>query len=618
MAAIISELHLGAGRLDGFHGADPFNRLERLSRLNVFIGPNNSGKSRLLRGLFAATDLMYVPGDAVARKGIDALAELRLIARRMRASVDDGHTQAVEREVNKLRLPFFALARAGADRDAQDIGANDNILGVARTARNAHRDTLNLGNFADLYGTFRDARNTLIQGPTTNWEPVRIYFPALRGLRPLGGDTDLIRKRTIDDYFHVEFANNRGEPRLRDDTIVTGQTMNGEVRQLLLGTLQERQVVQDYEQLIGECFFSGKRVTLIPRDDADVLFVKIGNEKEQPIFALGDGIQQIIMLTLPLFLRHDADVLLFIEEPELYLHPGYQRLLIELFLRNPPGNSQIFVATHSQHFLDLTLDHDNISVYRVAKELDDTGAIEEVVPEFRVSLASDDRRDLLRELGVHNSAVLLANCTIWVEGITDRMYIRHFLALYARHHLGELDAYLEDIHYAFVEYSGGNITHWSFCEPDGDTMDAERICGDLMVVVDQDEDKEERHTKLTRYLGDRAYILPCREVENLLAPDTVRAVMVAYGEDAANLRNFGHTSYRDKPLGKYLDNQGFKDASKRKRESYAEASGTIKDKLKFAERAIDAMNDYEEMSEIACALTEAIVGFIKAMNPRRK
>ena len=38
-----------------------------------------------------------------------------------------------------------------------------------------------------------------------------------------------------------------------------------------------------------------------------------------PVHQLGDGIQQIINLTFPFFERFDEKMLVFVEEPEMYL-----------------------------------------------------------------------------------------------------------------------------------------------------------------------------------------------------------------------------------------------------------------------------------------------------------
>lgn len=119
---------------------------------------------------------------------------------------------------------------------------------------------------------------------------------------------------------------------------------------------------------------------------------------------------------------------------------------------SPPGSLQVFVATHSSQFLDLTLDRKNITVFRCAAQLNEDGGSERDT-NIRVSRVGDDARCILADLGMRNSAVLLCNCTIWVEGITDRMYLRHWLDLYwqSSNQSRDRHRYLEDVHFAFIE-----------------------------------------------------------------------------------------------------------------------------------------------------------------------
>lgn len=194
--------------------------------------------------------------------------------------------------------------------------------------------------------------------------------------------------------------------------------------------MDEREIVTKFHAFLGQAFFGGKHVALIPRRDKDVLYVKIGNENEFPIYDLGDGIQSIIVMTFPLFERANDKLLVFIEEPEMYLHPGFQRVLVNTFLKF--DNHQFFMTTHSNHFLDLTLDYDHISIYAFRKQLGDVA--ERVVhSKLEVENVSNANTQPLELLGVKNSSVFLSNCSIWVEGITDRRYLAHYLAMYMNH-----------------------------------------------------------------------------------------------------------------------------------------------------------------------------------------
>ncbi|WP_165760255.1 ATP-dependent nuclease, partial [Niastella populi] len=168
----------------------------------------------------------------------------------------------------------------------------------------------------------------------------------------------------------------------------------------------------------------------------DVVNVKIG-EHEEPIYNLGDGIQSIIILTYPLFFNQDKNLKVFIEEPELHLHPGYQRILFETFLRPEFKHFEYFITTHSNHFLDLTLEKNSISVYAFEQIKNNTEK-----PDFSIINVENSDTSVLSLLGVNNSSVFLTNCTIWVEGITDRIYIRKYLQIVQE---GKGEKFYEDI-----------------------------------------------------------------------------------------------------------------------------------------------------------------------------
>lgn len=198
-------------------------------------------------------------------------------------------------------------------------------------------------------------------------------------------------------------------------------------------------------------------------------------ERMFPIYDLGDGLQGLIILTFLAFTQSEH-CLFFIEEPDLYMHPGLQRALVETLLDQP--RHQYFMTTHSNHLLDMTLDYSNMSIFLFRKNISDKKVA------FTVSNVSLPDTDVLRELGVRSSSVFLTNTTIWVEGITDRRYLRTYMERY----LNELESsdkekfellrtFQEDCHYSFVEYQGAQIVHWSFdAKEDGsDSIMANRV-----------------------------------------------------------------------------------------------------------------------------------------------
>ena len=114
------------------------------------------------------------------------------------------------------------------------------------------------------------------------------------------------------------------------------------------------------KKYLSNSFFEGKGIELVPRESTPgVLHVRIGdNTDDEPIDQLGDGIQSIIAILYPIFtqLSTEKHNIVGIEEPEMNLHPGMQRQLIEAL--NEIKHAQFFITTHSNHFLETLFDYD--------------------------------------------------------------------------------------------------------------------------------------------------------------------------------------------------------------------------------------------------------------------
>src|SRR5208337_4903701 len=363
--------------------------------------------------------------------------------------------------------------------------------------------------------------------------------------------------------------------------IFTGLDVFQQFKKFRLGLSQDGKKLDEYQKFLSKNFFENKTVLLIPHEETQTIFIKIGDEKDREIYNLGDGLQTIIIITLQLFLNRDENLLVFIEEPEKMLHPGLQRKLIETLLDEPGfDNFQYFITTHSNHFLDISLDFTRISIYSVRKKLD-SGKSDSKDPKFLVQPLLNGDPSSLELLGVRNSSVFLSNCTVWVEGITDRKYFRKFLEMY-KNKEGEKFAYKEDLHYSFVEYGGSNITHWSFLEEEKCPINVERLCGKLFLIADNpgdSEKKQRRHAQLKTKLGEKRFVeLRSREVENLLSPKVIKDILKNY--DESGIQNFEHEDYADNPLGEFLENLFNALIPKKRIGSYSDGK-TISDKGKF-------------------------------------
>jgi hypothetical protein len=218
---------------------------------------------------------------------------------------------------------------------------------------------------------------------------------------------------------------------------------------------------------------------------------------------------------------------------------------------------------------------------------------------------------------MRNSSLLLSNATVWVEGITDRMYIRKFIELVQK---GDPHPMREDVHFSFVEYGGANVVHWSVLEDDGETpqIDVDHLCGTLMLIADNDAGNHKtRLERIRTVLRDRFIELPGREIENLLAPEVLKRSVAEMAPGGSLPSDVTHLDYLGFPLGEWIDKKIAWEGEP-KRRKFAAESGTIRPKLVFARIACTQMKELADLSEEAKDLAKKIVGFVRSQNPQPK
>jgi hypothetical protein len=82
----------------------------------------------------------------------------------------------------------------------------------------------------------------------------------------------------------------------------------------------------------------------------------------------GDGMRSFVGVLLNAFISNHS--ILFIDEPEAFLHPPQARLLGLMIARDLPSNRQLFIATHSQDFLKgvLEANSEKLKIARIRRD----------------------------------------------------------------------------------------------------------------------------------------------------------------------------------------------------------------------------------------------------------
>ncbi|PLX00067.1 MAG: hypothetical protein C0594_16185 [Marinilabiliales bacterium] len=511
-----------SGEEIGTYSFDGANCLENLSKVNVFIGANNSGKSRLLRALFSQESMKYSTSEIE-----DIKKDVEDYVRPINGFINGGYRNyteikreidAIKERIEQIHIDSFYSSNRRTYADMIEKIDKEIQKLITKTRQGSPDKIKNKDAIHQEVKKLKSSKDFMKQLK----QPIdfkRKYIPILRGLRPIDNDKDALKERIESDYFGSIDGN---------WDIITGQQINKEIREHLLSVRRLRDKVGDFEKFISEKFFNGKAISIVPQEGKNVPLVGI-EEEERLIYEIGDGTQSIITLLYPVYMHKDEDVIYFIEEPENYMHPGFQRIFMETILSDEFENAQFFISTHSNHLLDITTGKENVSIYSFKKEK----------ISFNVKNVTEPSFKLYSELGVRTSSVLLSNCTIWVEGITDRLYIKNIIDILKKEKSSQYGWCIEDLHYSFIEYAGSNITHWNFCETDNEgKIKASKISNSIFVIVDSDvnsngnfvKHKEERYKTLRNCLQDKLYITEGKEIENMLSPNTIVKIIESYSD----------------------------------------------------------------------------------------
>jgi len=631
------KLYYWAENLEGYSSDNDtetnYDEVLEIKRLNFFIGKNNAGKSRFLRGLFRMYSGQHLYNSLQFRK------------------LKGFKKQLI---INPQNIPLKNNPNYKHFINSESSLVPENVGSIIQIFENCLNYLGQFNQLQDLYSNnnIPQAKAKFIKEIEENINKIfhnkKFYIPILRGMRPV---TDLDKKypyieRAQKDYF-------KDPNKFNKENIVTGERLYHELKIHLLGKPQQRELIKQYEEKLSQYFFDNETVTLIPyigKDDNghdnDVVHIKLGEDDQFAIHKLGDGLQQAIVLTYEAFIKKDETHAFFIEEPELHMHAGMVRQLMNFYLNET--SHYYFFTTHSNHLLDMADESDQVIIQKFVKlpNIDNPSKFD-----FKIYRCDRDR-DLLASLGVRPSSVYLANCTIWVEGITDRLYITKYMEKY----LAELEESNEELykkyrrfmpnyHYTFVEYSGSNLSHWSFDDDYPKTREerieflkqdrgqsATAVASEMLLIADGDIQKNSEKIKFLRKELNREnlIILECKETENTLPKDSIirvakakfhRLKNVKQSYDISLIDNITDENYFDNSqygIGRLIDEIIKKPSSSTTKTAFADGNGvgTIKDKLKFCREIIKDFdeNDNWELTPKAKALCERIFKHIQKCN----
>ncbi|MUV87808.1 AAA family ATPase [Natronomonas sp. CBA1123] len=405
--------------VDGYKSISNDQAVE-MDQVNVFVGENNSGKSSVIDALIDYREA-FPTGNSISE--IDWLRK-RIRGKELSGEIRFKFTfKLSDEEIEDLWMRIDEVSNLGqrkAERYVSDgqfrrithqlilrpdpesesgIAGQSNMYATFNRGGETEWRALRRGNLSSAadFQDFAKLPENKTAGKRKAWAQLKEVMQEameeweyIKAFREPEEELDAVRKLRLDDEGH-------------------------NLSQVLLSLIADqdprfKKISEEYSRIMPGV----EGISAPLRGDQTTVVVEEEEFGEFDLSEISAGSKEILTLVTQIVLAgDDADVLLM-EEPELHLHPGAERKVLQLIEDELMRDSgpQIVISTHSSVFVN----HDSIdNRVRVKRDVES-----QLIPTGQDEVGAE-----LREIGYRYSGMLQSDAVVIVEGLTDRKVLRN-------------------------------------------------------------------------------------------------------------------------------------------------------------------------------------------------